>query len=353
MSSRSFRPTVLAAATAAAALAACSGRPPAPPTPSVLVHTQPATQGAVPDLVTVYGAAAPASGALQTLSLDQPAQVKAILVAPGALVKTGQRLMTYSLDPQSLSAYRNAAAALRLAQAQQAHASQLFAQQLATRDQVAQADTAVHTAGANLEALVQQGAGVSAGAVSAPFDGVVVAIPVAVGDQTAAGAALVTVARSGGLVITAGFEPESAARLRVGQAATVQSLSGGPAMSGRILRVSGALNPRTRLLDADIGVTVAAMAGGGLILGDAFRATVTVGQVAGWIAPHVSVLNDGQRDYVFQVGAGRARRIDVSLIRNAGAVDVVQGPLDPRLPLVVDGAYQLENGALVRMGPAR
>jgi RND family efflux transporter MFP subunit len=334
----------LLAASAAVTLTACSGPPPAPPTPmpSVLVRTQPATQGAVPDELTVYGGAAPSSGALQTLSLDQPAQVNTILVAPGALVKAGQRLITYSLDPQSVSAYRNAAAAVKLAQAQQAHATQLFVQQLATRDQVAQADTALHTAESSLAALVQQGAGVSAGGVSAPFDAVVVTIPVAAGDQTAAGAALVTLARAGGLVITAGFDPASAARLRVGQPATVQSLSGGPAMPGRVLRVSGALNPRTRLLDADIGVS------GGLILGDALRAAVTVGQISGWIAPHVGVLNDGQRDYVFQVAAGRARRVDVRVIRNAGPIDVIQGPLDSRLPLVADGAYQLENGALVR-----
>ncbi len=298
--------------------------------------------------MTVYGAAAPATGTLQTLSLKQPARVEAILVAPGALVKGGQRLLAYSLDPASVGAYRQATAALTLAQAQEAHANQLFAQQIATRDQVAQAEASLRSAQANLAALAQQGAGVPAGGVSAPFDGVVVSIPVAAGDQAPAGAPLITVARGVGLVITAGFDPSAAARLRVGQAATVQSLSGGQAAPGRVLRVSGALNPRTRLLDADIGVP-----GGGLILGDAFRAAVTVGQVAGWIAPHASVLNDGQRDYVFQVSGGKARRVNVSLIRSAGDVDVIQGPLDPRLPLVANGAYQLENGAQVRTAGAR
>ncbi|RAK60266.1 efflux transporter periplasmic adaptor subunit [Phenylobacterium hankyongense] len=339
------RPILLAlqAAGATLALAACSQPPPPAPKPSVLVRTQPATQGAVPDVVTVYGAAAPATGALQTLSVRQPAQVDAILVAPGALVRAGQPLLAYSLQPTSVSAYRQAAAAVKLAETQQAHVSQLFSQQLATQDQVAQAEAGLRSAQANLAALAQQGAGVASGRVTAPFDGVVVSIPVAVGDQTMAGAALMTVARNGGLVVTAGFDPASAARLRPGQPATVQSLSGGPSVPGQVLRVTGALNPRTRLVDADIGV-----AGGGLVLGDAFRAAVTIGQVSGWIAPHVGVLNDGQRDYVFQVSGGKAQRVDVSVVRNAGDVDVVQGPLDPRLPLVADGAYQLETGAQVR-----
>jgi RND family efflux transporter MFP subunit len=329
-------------------LAACSKPPPAAPTPSVLVRTQAATQGAVPDVVTVYGAVGPATGALQTLSLAQPAQVDAILVMPGAMVKAGQRLLAYRLDPASVSAYRQATAAVTLAQAQQAHASQLFAQQLATRDQVAQAEAGLRSAQANLTALTQQGAGVASGGVAAPFDGVVVSIPVAVGELTAAGAPLATVARNGGLVITAGFDPAVAPQIRAGQPATVQSLSGGQTLSGHVLRVSGALNPRTRLLDADIAVS-----GGNPILGDAFRASVTVGQVTGWIAPHASVLNDGQNDYVFQVDGGKARRVDVKLIRSTGDVDVIQGPLDPRLPLVADGAYQLENGAQVRTAPAR
>lgn len=344
------RPLLLAlqAAGAALALTACSKPPPPAPKPSVLVTTVPAKQGAVPDVVTVYGAAAPATGALQTLTVRQPAQVNAILVAPGALVRGGQPLLTYALQPTSVSAYRQAVAAVKLAETQQAHISQLFSQQLATQDQVAQAEESLRSAQANLAALVQQGAGVTSGPVTAPFDGVVVSIPVAVGDQTMAGAALVTVARNGGLVVTAGFDPASAARLRPGQPATLQSLSGGPSVPGRVLRMAGALNPRTRLVDADIGVL-----GGGLVLGEAFRAAVVVGQVSGWIAPHVGVLNDGQRDYVFQVNGRKAQRVNVTVTRHAGDVDVIQGPLDPRLPLVVDGAYQLETGALVRTAAAR
>jgi RND family efflux transporter MFP subunit len=347
MRSRSI-PFAILAVGAVAALAGCSPKSAPAPTPSVLVRTQAAVQGAVPDVGTVYGAAAPAAGALQTLSLKQPARVDAILVAPGAVVTAGQQLMTYTLNPASVGAYRQATAALALAQAQQAHATQLFAQQLATRDQVALAEAGLRTAQANLTALSQQGAGVASGRVAAPTAGVVVSIPVAVGDQTMAGAPLVNVARRGGLVVTAGFDPAAAARLRVGQPATLQSLAGLPAVQGSVLRVSGALNPRTRLIDADITAP-----GGSLILGSAYRAAVTVGQVSGWLAPHIGVLSDSQGDYVFQVSGGHARRVDVSLIRSAGNVDVVQGPLDPHLPLVADGAYQLEAGALVRTASPR
>jgi RND family efflux transporter MFP subunit len=341
-----IRPAILALG-AALALTGCGGSPPPAPKPSVLVQTQPATQGSLPDVVTVYGTATPATGALQTLALKQPAQIKAILVSPGAQVRAGQQLIAYNPDPMSVSAYRQAADNLKLAQAQLVHMNQLVTQQLATRDQVTQAETAGRNAQAALTALMQQGAGAPSGRVSAPFNGLVVTIPVAVGDQTAAGAPLATVARNGSLVIVAGFNPLAAARLRVGQPAALQSLAGGPPVQGHVMRISAALDPRNRLINADIAVD------SGVILGDAFRAAVTVGQVSGWLAPHAAVLNDAQGDYVFQVSGRHAKRVDVQVISSTGVVDVVKGPLDPRLPLVAVGAYQLEPGALVRIATKR
>lgn len=323
-------------------LAAC-GKPAAPPAePSVLVTTQPARQGVAPYLVTVYGAATPATDALRTLSLQQPAQVRAIAVTPGAPVRAGQRLIDYTLSAGAVSAYRQAAAALRLAKAEQLHANQLFAQQLATKDQVAQADAAVNTAQAALAAFAEQGAGSSAGGLTAPFDGFVVAIPVAAGDLAQPGAPLITVARRSGLVVTAGFEPTDAQRLRAGQPASVVDLSGGQSLQGAVLRIATALNPKTRLIDGDIKVPAP------LIPGDSFRVTVSVGQIQGWLAPHRAVLNDAQGDYVFQVSGTRAVRVPVSVVSTSGDTDVLQGALDARRPLVVDGAFQLQPGALVR-----
>jgi hypothetical protein len=179
--------------------------------------------------------------------------------------------------------------------------------------------------------------------MKAPFDGVVVGVPVAAGDMVAAGAPMITVARQGGLVVTAGFDPAVAQRVRTGQPASLEGLAGGQKLQGQVVRVSSALNPLTRLVDADI-----AASGAGPVLGDSFRATVTVGQVSGWLAPHAAVLSDGLGDYLFQVAGGKARRVNVRVTGMSGDTDVVQGPLDPRLPLVIEGAAQLEDGAPVR-----
>ena len=49
------------------------------------------------------------------------------------------------------------------------------------------------------------------------------------------------------------------------------------------------LNPKTRLLDADVSVPA-----GSVISGAAYRADITVGEIKGWIVPHDAVLTDAK-----------------------------------------------------------
>ena len=108
------------------------------------------------------------------------------------------------------------------------------------------------------------------------------------------------------------------------------------------------LNPKTRMVDADIAVPV-----GAVMPGAAFRADITVGQFQGWVVPHDAVLTDGKGAYVFQVSGGKATRIDVTLVGSRDGQDIVTGALDPARELVVQGNYQLNDGMAVREGPKR
>ena len=114
-------------------------------------------------------------------------------------------------------------------------------------------------------------------------------------------------------------------------------------LDGQILRVDGVLNPKTRLIDADVSVPA-----GAVIAGEAFRADITVGQLQGWIVPHDAVLTDDKGAYVFQVAGKTASRVDVTVAGSAGNNDVIDGKLDPQRPLVVEGNYQLSDHATVR-----
>jgi membrane fusion protein (multidrug efflux system) len=315
---------------------------------SVAVQTETPRGGVVPDLLVAYGSAAPALDGGMTLSFQQDGRVLAIAVTPGEAVRSGDRLLDFGASAAAISAYQQAVSSLTAARQQRNHAGQLLGQQLATRDQLAQADKAVADAQATLDALQREGADRPLQTLAAPFDGIIATIPVAQGDRVQAGATLMTITRLDGLVVTVGIEPGARARVRPGQTVHLTPLSDGPPLDGHIVRVDGMLNPRTRLLDADVSVPP-----GSVISGTAYQADITVGQIKGWIVPHDAVLIDAKGAYLFQVAGSTASRVDVKVAGSAGADDVVQGTLDPQRPIVVQGNYQLTNNAPVRTSSTR
>ena len=325
-------------------LAGCGDAAPDPaPAPSVLVGLQKVERGSAPEWLTAYGSAAPSGNGSETISVPQPGQVSRLAVTPGATVRAGQALVVFATAPSSVSAYQQATTALAVAEKQRATTAQLLTQQLATRDLLTQADKAVADARTALVALRQEGAGQASRTLVAPFGGVVTAVSVAQGDRTQPGAPLVTIARASSIIATAGVDPAEVARVRVGQAVRLERLSGGAFVSGRVIRVDGVLNPRTRLIDVGI-----AFPAGAMLPNEALRARIAVGQVAGWLVPHRAVVTANGAARVFQLAGSKARAIPVEMLLAGDTMDVVDGSLDARRRLIVDGAYQVEDGVVVR-----
>ena len=269
-----------------------------------------------------------------------------VAVTPGEQVHAGDALIEFGASATTSGAYQQAVTALGLARTQRAHTAQLLAQQLATRDQLAQADKAVSDAQETVDTLTAQGANRPQSTLTAPFDGVVSAIPVAQGDRVASGAALINLTKLDGLVVTVGLEPADRMRVQAGQPVHLQRLGGGDPLDGTVQRVDGVLNAKTRLVDADIGV-----APGSVLSGEAFRADIVVGSIEGWIVPRNAVQVDGQGAHVFQVADGKAAAVDVVVAGALGLTTVVTGPIDAGQPLVVGGAPQLAAGMAVRTAP--
>ncbi|MCU6456094.1 efflux RND transporter periplasmic adaptor subunit [Sphingomonas sp. A2-49] len=327
---------------------ACSSGSPAPdasdtPTPSVLVNTVAPRQGALPAIVTAYGSVAPSEIGTRTFNEAQPGQVTRLFVAPGSAVKAGQTLATFVTAPTSRSTYEQAVSALAAAQKARASTAQLLAQQLATTDQLVQADKAVSDARTSLAALRAEGAGTPVHTIVAPFAGVVTAVAVAQGDRTAAGATILTVARSGGIVVTVGIDPSQRGAVVVGQAASLKRLSGGGTIEGSVVRVDGALNAVTKMVDVDLSFPA-----GALLPGEPMQVDIRTGAVTGWVVPHAAVVTAGGSPRIFQVQSGKAKAVPVTIRLSSDAGDVVDGTLSPQLPLIVAGAYQVTDGDAVR-----
>jgi RND family efflux transporter MFP subunit len=310
---------------------------------SVLVETKPVQQGAIADTLTAYGTVAPAINGGMTLSVQAEGRVMRIAVTPGEAVHAGQALIEFHLSSAASSTYSQAVSALKLTREEQVRVTRLLGQQLATRDQQAQADKAASDAQAALDALEHETGGKPQQTLVAPFDGVVSAVPVAQGDRVAAGAPLVTITRSNGLVVTVGVEPSEAKRVKLGQTVRLKSLSGdADAVEGKLSRIDKSLNPRTRLVDADVAIPDE------LIQGEAYRAQIVVGELKGWLVPRDAVLDDEEGANVYQVAGDKAKRVKVKRVGSDDETAVVEGPIDATLEVVLAGNYQLEDGAAVR-----
>jgi RND family efflux transporter MFP subunit len=267
------------------------------------------------------------------------------MVASGSSVRAGQPLALFVTAPTSRSSYQQAVSALAAAQKQRVSTAQLLSQQLATTDQLTQADKAVSDARTALAALRAEGAGAPRHTIVAPFAGVVTTVAVAQGDRTAAGATILTLARTGGIVVRVGIDPSLRGSLAAGQPATLNRLSGGDVLTGRVVRVDGALNATTRLVDVDLTFPA-----GLLLLGEATQVAIETGRVSGWVVPHSAVVTTGQKPHVFQIAGGKAKAVPVTLRLSSDKIDVIDGKIELGRPLIVDGAFQVNDDDAVRQG---
>lgn len=314
------------------------------PATEAQVQIAPVARAALTEAVTAYGEVIADPQASQSLNFPRPGQVIRVSVAEGQAVRAGQALVQFSTDPASAAAFDQAQAAVEFAHGELVRLQSLAAQHLATASQVAAARKGLVDAQAALDAARRLGEGRRMDTVRAPYDGVVENLQVKAGERLPAGAPLLVLARQGALLVRLGVEPGRAYRVKPGMLVHLAPVFGGPPVDARVSRVSGQLNPKTRLVDVLVPVAGAP----GLLPGAPVTATIAVGKTEGWTVPRSAVLDAGGRAYLFQVAGGHARRVAVSKELETDRRVQVAGPLNPRLPVVVTGNYELKDGMAVR-----
>ncbi|MEP6967517.1 MAG: efflux RND transporter periplasmic adaptor subunit, partial [Pseudomonadota bacterium] len=223
----------------------------------------------------------------------------------------------------------------------------LFDQHLAANDQLGAARKTLADARAALASLLAAGGGHGRQTLTAPFAGVVGTVPTAVGDHVAADAPILTVIGAGGLIAQLGVEPARAAKVAPGQAVVIASaFDPARGAASRIAIVARQVDPATRL------VTVSAPAAAtGLPLGAAVQGTITVAGHPGLVVPRAAIVRDEAGAHVFVAKGGKARQTAVTLGLEQGEdIEVVRGVAAGEA-VVVQGAYQLEDGMALRIAP--
>lgn len=313
-------------------------------TPAVQIETTSLRRQSLPDTVWGYGVVSPDTRSLDTISLPRPGQIVSLLVSAGQVAKKGAPLLEFSTGADAARGYRQARQAVDFAHGELVRIEELRTQQLATQSQVAAARKALADAEAALLAQEQIGAGRALERVAAPFDGVVVSLLAAQGDRVAAGTPVLKLARAGGQRVVVGIEPDDVRRVRPGMAVSVTPVfEPGRQATGRVTQVFGMINPQTQFVDVLVEVH-----GDGLLPGTRARAEIEIERKSAWVVPRSAVLRDAQGAYIFQVRAGRARRVDVQTGLERNGLIAVQGAFAADEPVVILGNYELRDGMAVR-----
>ncbi|MDE8348883.1 MAG: efflux RND transporter periplasmic adaptor subunit [Acidocella sp.] len=314
-------------------------------TPSVLVTTITLKPGSLPQTITAYGTIAAGPGAETTITMPASGSMDAIDVMPGQAVMGGAPLLHVQPDPQAVADLRKANSAVVAAKANRAHVAALFAARLATSADLAAADQTLRDATSTLTALQTTNTGM-AFTLTAPFAGTITAVSASTGAMLPAGTTLLRIVKTSGLVAAVAAPAANAAALHPGDGALVSLLGSHQSLPGKVTAVATMIDPQTGL----IGITIAP--DGPVTLGAAVVADITTGTLSGYVLPRDAVQTDDHRAYVFQIDAKNiAHRQDVKILGNIGNQTIVAPNLNTAMPVVITGAYQLDDGSAVRTGP--
>lgn len=295
------------------------------------------------DTVEAWGSAVGDPHRARAISLAHGGQVVALKVAAGQTVKSGQALLVIAPEPAARSAWQQASSALTLARGELSRAEQLVAQHLATQSQLATARKALADAESNLAAQRTLGGSAAEEVVSAPADGVVGTLGVALGERVAANAPLLGFTPSHALVAQLVVQPEDGAKLHAGMPVQLHGVYAPEAViEGHLVMVGQAIDAQTHLLPAQ--VELPAEAASALVAGMALQARIKTAEYTAWAVPRAAVLHDDKGDYLFQLDGGHAKRIEVTLRNPDGDPLGVDGAIDAQAKVVVSGAYELNDG---------
>jgi RND family efflux transporter MFP subunit len=312
--------------------------------PSVLVKTAQMKRQALAETLAGYGRVSPDIGSTVNINLPRPGQVTRLLASPGEVVKAGTPLAEFGTASAAALAYRRAENALSLAREDLKRTRQMTAERLATQSQLAAARKALADAEAALQAQRALGAGRASARLRAPFDGIVVNVPVAQGDRLAAGATVMQIARGNGLRVDLGIEPEDSGKVKAGMPVRLSSVfDSRRTLEAKVSQVHGMVDPRTQLVDV-----VVRLHDGQFIPGMQVRGEITLTSASTWTVPRPAVLRDARGAYIFQVKNAHAQRVAVQTGVETDRLTGIRGDFDPALPVVVSGNYELEDGMAVR-----
>ncbi len=317
----------------------------------VPVHIAPVSVDRVAVPVTATGTLGPKEDV--ALSFKVGGVVARVLVDEGQHVRAGQLLASLDfgeIDP----GVTRARAAAEKAERDLARAQRLYADSVATREQVENAETARDAAQAELDAAMFNRRHAE---ITAPADGVILRRQAEPGELVEAGNTILTLgSRARGQVVRVWLADRDVVRIHRGDAATARfDAFPNRDFEGRITEIAAAADPMTGTYRVEVAlgpatIPAAALASGlvgAVEIRPAADQTVT-------LVPSESVLEaDGSHGVVYTLASdGRAAvRRPVTIAFLAGDYIAIAAGLEGAKSVITEGAAYLDNGQAVEVRP--
>jgi multidrug efflux pump subunit AcrA (membrane-fusion protein) len=188
--------------------------------------------------------------------------------------------------------------------------------------------------------------------IKSPIDGVVTDRPLFAGETAAAGAPLITVMDTSTLIAKTHIAQSLAQQIKVGDEASVSVPGITDPVSAKVSLISPALDPGSTTVEVWLKIDNRA---GRLKVGTPVKVSITGRTVVkAWKVPAASILTaqDGAKSVMVVGDDGTAHRKPVTLgIADSEDVQILTG-LAPNDLVITGGAYGLDEGTKVKVGPA-
>ncbi len=319
--------------------------------PVALVDVEPVRQAAISEHITAYGDVVPAPGAIRVVSVPFESMISRVMVSERQKVSRGDPLLELKASPNTRLELEQARNANDIAGQKLAHVKELFALKLATNSQMLKAQESARQASARIESLKKRGVG-GKRIINSNTTGLINKVSVQEGAIVPAGNPLVEIIAQDRLEVRLGVEPDVIKRLVSGQAVRLNyvNVSGAVEITGRIRKISRAVNPKTRLVDVFVTLPSSAR----YMLGEYILGRIRTASSRGLMVPRSAVLPEDGAHVLFTVKDGRAVRHVVQVILENDRDVQVSGPgLKAGDEAVIVGDYELKDGMDVKTAGGR
>src|SRR5882672_268759 len=215
------------------------------------VTTATPTTGSLSPVALAYGVVASSPQHTFVIAVMRDGVFKTVNVRDGDVVRAGQPIVTVITAPANNAAFAQAKSAVDFATQDLARVERMFANKLATNDQISTARKALVDAQLNLEQQRSIGAGETEAVLRAPFDGVITALMAVPGDKVQANTTIATVSSRSDVVVELNLEPEDASKLTPGTPVRLTvPFQGSAEITGKLTSIGASIDPMTHLVKA-------------------------------------------------------------------------------------------------------